>query len=204
MKTPLSYQISEYDCGPISLLNAVSYLFPRNEISPDLTKFIHMYCLDGFNGSGEIGKSGTSCHAMNFLCNWLNQYREGRGLPIRCEALRKEEIFLGHGSRIVECLANGGCAVTHVELSGGHYVLLTGTEADTVCLFDPYFIERYEWEDGISVVADAPDRMNRKVKFAVMNSKEDIHYAFGVPDRRECILLYNCAAERLNSGEQAS
>ena len=32
MKIPLRYQISEYDCGPTSMLNAVSYLFEREEI----------------------------------------------------------------------------------------------------------------------------------------------------------------------------
>ena len=28
MKTPLRYQVTEYDCGPTSLLNAVSFLPP--------------------------------------------------------------------------------------------------------------------------------------------------------------------------------
>ena len=27
MKNPLHYQLSEYDCGPTTMLNAVSYLF---------------------------------------------------------------------------------------------------------------------------------------------------------------------------------
>lgn len=29
MKNPLRYQMSEYDCGPTSMLNAISYLFER-------------------------------------------------------------------------------------------------------------------------------------------------------------------------------
>lgn len=32
MKNPLRYQMTEYDCGPTSMLNAVSYLFQREEI----------------------------------------------------------------------------------------------------------------------------------------------------------------------------
>ena len=36
MKNPLHYQISECDCGPISMLNAVSYLFEREEIPPEI------------------------------------------------------------------------------------------------------------------------------------------------------------------------
>ena len=29
MKTPLHYQISEYDCGPTTMMNAMSFLFTR-------------------------------------------------------------------------------------------------------------------------------------------------------------------------------
>ena len=40
MKIPLRYQVSEYDCGPTSLLNALNYLFQREEISPELIRNI--------------------------------------------------------------------------------------------------------------------------------------------------------------------
>ena len=39
-KNLLNYQTSEYDCGPVSLLNGIRYLFEREEIVPDLVKFI--------------------------------------------------------------------------------------------------------------------------------------------------------------------
>lgn len=32
MKNPLHYQFSEYDCGPTSMQNAISFLFEREEI----------------------------------------------------------------------------------------------------------------------------------------------------------------------------
>ena len=32
MKNPLHYQLSEYDCGPTSMMNAIAYLFEREEI----------------------------------------------------------------------------------------------------------------------------------------------------------------------------
>lgn len=38
MDNPLRYQMTEYDCGPTSMLNAVSYLFRRDEIPPELTR----------------------------------------------------------------------------------------------------------------------------------------------------------------------
>lgn len=40
MKNLLNYQTSEYDCGPVSILNGIRYLFEREEIYPDIVKFI--------------------------------------------------------------------------------------------------------------------------------------------------------------------
>ena len=42
MKQPLRYQITEYDCGPTSLLNAVSFLFGREDIPPELVRLLHV------------------------------------------------------------------------------------------------------------------------------------------------------------------
>ena len=43
MKNLLNYQSTEFDCGPVSLLNAFRYLFEREELPPDLAKFIMLY-----------------------------------------------------------------------------------------------------------------------------------------------------------------
>ena len=40
MKTPLRYQMSEYDCGPTAMLDAVSFLFEREEIPPEIIRNI--------------------------------------------------------------------------------------------------------------------------------------------------------------------
>ena len=40
MKNPLHYQLSEYDCGPTCMLNAVSFLFEREEIPPEVIRNI--------------------------------------------------------------------------------------------------------------------------------------------------------------------
>ncbi|MBQ6582659.1 MAG: hypothetical protein IJH77_02400 [Mogibacterium sp.] len=74
MKNPLRYQISEYDCGPTSLLNAISYLFEREEISPVIIRNIMLYCLDEYNVEGIMGKKGTSGAAMQYLSYWLNGF----------------------------------------------------------------------------------------------------------------------------------
>lgn len=191
MKTPLSYQVSEFDCGPTSLLNAVNFLFDREQIYPDLIKYIQLYCMDGFNDGGEIGKGGTSRMAMRFLANWLNQYRCVRKLPIFCETLKSREVFLAKGSKITRALAQGCCAIVRVDLGGAHYVLLTGVEDDKVCLFDPYYREAPFRNPGIVKIDNDPFRMNRKVDFDVMNSENKRFYALGKPEKRECVLLFN-------------
>lgn len=82
MKNLLNYQSTEFDCGPVSLLNAFRYLFEREELPPDLAKFIMLYCNDAHNPKGEIGKHGTSCAAMRFMASFLNDYSMGRNFPI--------------------------------------------------------------------------------------------------------------------------
>lgn len=53
MKNPLHYQLSEYDCGPTTMLNAISFLFEREEISPVVIRNVMLYCLDSYNGEGS-------------------------------------------------------------------------------------------------------------------------------------------------------
>ena len=64
MKNPLHYQLSEYDCGPTSMLNAISFLFEREEIPPEVIRNIMLYSLDCYNSEGIQGKSGTSCACL--------------------------------------------------------------------------------------------------------------------------------------------
>ena len=52
MKNPLNYQTTEYDCGPTTMMNAISFLFKREEIPPEVAKCIMQYCLDGYNRKG--------------------------------------------------------------------------------------------------------------------------------------------------------
>lgn len=70
---------ADIDALPI---NAVSYLFRRDEIPPELTRNIMLYCLDCFGEDGSTGRRGTSRMAMMFLSNWLNGYGETGHLAV--------------------------------------------------------------------------------------------------------------------------
>ncbi len=191
MKNPLSYQYTEYDCGPTSMLNAISYLFHRDDISPDVIKCIMMYCLDGYNNRGEAYKSGTTKMAMMFLSNWLNQFGKVKKWPIDTHVLHGSIVTISENSKVVECLQQGGVCVARVMLGGWHYVLLTGIDEEYVYIFDPYYRKNAFREEGILIVKDEPTRMNRKVRHNVLDSEGKGHYALGELDERECIILYN-------------
>ena len=189
MKNPLSYQATEYDCGPTTLTNAIRFLFPREEIPPELIKTITLYCLDGYNEGGEAGKSGTTAMAMMFISSWLNQYGKMKKFPIYTQILEPEEIYIGQNSAIVGCLQQGGTAVVRVYLDGGHYVLLTGVDDDYIYLFDPYYTD--EPVENAEFIDNAPHKMNRKVRRDVFNNEYPSDYAFGEINARECMLIYN-------------
>ena len=45
MKNPLHYQLSDYDCGPTAMLDALSYLFEREDIPPEVIRNVMLYSL---------------------------------------------------------------------------------------------------------------------------------------------------------------
>ena len=91
MKNPLHYQISEFDCGPTSMLNAISYLFNREDIPPEIIRNVMLYCLDCYSAEGVPGQSGTSRMAMMFLSNWLNEFGKIGRLSVNSAYLSGED-----------------------------------------------------------------------------------------------------------------
>ena len=71
MKTPLHYQMTEYDCGPITVMNAIIYLFEREQIPPDLIRNIMLYCLDGYGAEGAPGKPVPPPAALSFVATLI-------------------------------------------------------------------------------------------------------------------------------------
>jgi len=191
MKNPLSYQSTEYDCGPTSMLNAINFLFHRKDISPDVVKNIMLYSLDSYNKKGEAYKSGTTGMAMMFLTNWLNEFGKVKKWPIRCEMINGENVHINQSSKIAECLGQGGVVVARVMLGVWHYVLLTGMDDKYVYLFDPYYRVNSFAVDGIEIIKDAPTKMNRKIRYDILNSEGKGYYALGKLEGRECITIFN-------------
>lgn len=194
MKTPLRYQLSEYDCGPTSLLNAVSYLFERQDIPPEIIRKIISVCISGQGSS--MGKTGTSTASLIDLRNWLNDFGKRGELPISALYVSGGDAGIEEDSYAIQAVRRGGAAVVlHVFLDGiGHYVLLTGEDAEHVYLFDPYFsADPVCPKDEADIVQDLqPFHHNRIVsKNRVRVDRMDSNYALGPLQRREAVLVYN-------------
>ncbi len=191
MKIPLRYQITEYDCGPTSLLNGLSFLFEREELPPELVRSIMLYSLDSYGPDGAFGKNGTSHAAMMFLSNWLDCFGKTGMLDIQSQYLTGRDVNLGYDSRLRYALACGGAAVVRLDLECWHYVLVTGVDGDSVRLFDPYLLPEPFPVPEVKVVQDSPCACNRIVPAGMMDSLEIHPYAFGPYETREAVLLFN-------------
>lgn len=195
MGYPLQYQLTEYDCGPTSVINALRFLFDRKLLRPDMIKCIYQLCLEGFNCHGEMGKTGTSRCAMTYLAQWFNQYAAQRHFPIHTETLLGKDTYLAPGSAITCALQAGACALVRCHFGCEHYILLTGLgEGEAVYAFDPYYLDKPLRRRDIVRLSDQPDRANTQLTWARLNREDRDYYAMGKQDMRECVLFYNTEA----------
>lgn len=191
MKTPLRYQISEYDCGPTAFLNAMSFLFEREQIPPELIRNVMLYSLDSYGADGVSGKSGTSRTAMLFLSHWLDGFGGVGRLPVSSRYLSGAAVRFGVTSELTDALRRGGAAVVRLMLDEEHYVTLTGIEDNKLLMFDPYYDGGAFAESDVQVVADRPFSYNRIVPISLLEQEGDGLYALGKIEDREAVLIFN-------------
>lgn len=189
-KTPLDYQITEYDCGTTTLLNALRYLFKRSEISPEIYKYIMQYTLDKSNVLGEIGKGGTSVYALEFLCKWLNENAKNKDMNIQCKSIPKDEISI-YNKNLEKKVNNGAVAIVRVYQNCDHYCLLTKIDDEYAYLFDPYYlnINYYDNDNEVEIIKDRPFEFNRKVKKIRMDSHTTKDFALVYGENSEITII---------------
>lgn len=199
MKIPLRYQMSEYDCGPTALLNAVSFLFARAEIPPEIIRSVMLYSLDCYGTDGSACKAGTSRMAMMYLASWLEGYSRATQFPLSCRYIAGRAVHIGRDSAVNDTIVRGGAAVVRLFYEVEHYALVTGVSMDRVYLFDPYYLAAAEPEfehAGITVTCAHPHEYNRIVPWECLNRETRELYALGAPDEREAVLLFDARTRR--------
>ena len=191
MKNPLHYQLSEYDCGPTSMHNAMSFLFEREEIPPEVIRNIMLYCLDCWDTKGIPGKKGTSCTAMMFLCDWLDGLGRIGQLPVSGQYISGKNVYVGKTGLIHDTLICKGAAVVRLHYEVPHYVLFTGEQGEHIQMFDPYYQEEAFSQPDVQLIVDHPFSYNRLVPFSYFNKETTELYSLGTMEEREAVLLFN-------------
>ena len=202
MHSPLRYQLTNYDCGPTTMLNAVSFLFDREDIPPEIVRNVMLYSLDCYSAEGAPGRAGTSRMAMQFLASWLDGFGRATKLPLSTRYLSGRTVTLSQESAITDALIRGGVAVVRLYYDVEHYVLLSGLTSvrDKALMFDPWYVSADDQEfsgTGIEIDTCHPFRYNRIVPlrcFACTHCTEcpaKSPYALGPTENREAVLLFN-------------
>ena len=192
MKNNLIDQSSEFDCGPTCMVNAMRYLFEREEIQPGVLKHIWLMGIDTYCDQGRVGGHGTSRASMRYMTEWLEEYGRGCRFPVTAQFLEGEKAVVEPESEAWKCLESGGCAVMRCYTGKiSHYVLLTRILPNQeIGLYDPYAEEPDFKGEGRRVVKDCPKEMNRAVRYDLLNLEDrDCDYAMGEYEVRELILI---------------
>lgn len=192
MFSPLYYQVSEYDCVPTALINAMSYLFQRKEIPPMVIRHIYLYCLDTVGKNSRFGIGGTSKYAVRLVGNWLNAYRM-KGFSVQTQSLEKEAVRIGTNSEINFCLEQGGVVLCNMLLTQReeHYLMIMAMDDDWIFCFDSYrrsFIRGMH--NQVTLLPSADGRApNLKIRRPWFNQELCKRFCLGPMEQRESLLV---------------
>ncbi len=139
---PLRYQMSEADCVPTTIINAL-LVVRRRPLKPKLLHLIWSVSIDQ-NAKG----TGWACSQLlaHVLQSWFtyastDKYERGKIL-LRSDIVEGENVSLDKNNRIARCLNSKG-VVCLTTSNGGHYCLLITKEENYYLGFDPSWNSYY-------------------------------------------------------------
>lgn len=190
MKTPLRYQVTEYDCGTVSLLNAVCYLFKRSDIPTELVKAIHLYTVDCYGTDGKKSNEWMPNESINKMCKWIAGYSAKYDFKLNAVYLRGEEV---NYTNIERGIRSGGVVFIKCWRNEPQYVIFTNVNELNTYIFDSYYCEdaEYEKDDDVRVIQSKPAEYNRIVRTDRVFSETKKDFSLGAMNERECVLLNN-------------
>ena len=164
MKSPLRYQISDYDCGPTSMLNAVSFLFEREQIPPELIRNIMLFSLDAFSPDGSLWQKQHLLHGDDVPEQLAVRLWTSGTAADHHRVLHRRSGIYGSAKPYYRRPPSGRQAVVvRLFLDEWHYVLLTGERDGWVYLFDPYYLTEGFNDSSVVTDVDHPFAYNRVV-----------------------------------------
>jgi hypothetical protein len=198
MKSPFRCQATEYDCVPTTFINALQYLFEREEIPPEVIQKVMQYSLDTINSLGEAGKNGTTGIAIEMILQWLETYSRphSKKFSVSCEYIHGEDVHLRQNNKIVACLNRGGAALLCVCYDGRasifHYLLALSADEHRLYFFDPLFRKRAFSDPSVKWLGASSDNThepNLSVERQRLDEPMHKKYSMGLWHERECCLI---------------
>lgn len=189
MKIPLRFQNTEYDCGTTSFVNALAYLYDREQIPIELLKSIYKYTLDVEDNDGIIGAGGTSRKNAEKLARYLVDFANNNDkFKIKCLILSKDMVNI---IDFKKCLENNGVIIARCWQGEEHYVIITKIDDNFAYIFDPYYLEDdyYIDDDDVAIVQNQRFSYNRLVKTSRLFDESRKDFSLLPINDREVILL---------------
>lgn len=197
MKIPLRQQISEYDCVPTTFLNAISYLYDRNEIPPQVIQRIYLYCLDEISVRSQAPKigHGTTRLAIQLLSQWINYFTYEK-FQTNTEFLEGDDVHFSTGSKLIKHLNDKGVLMLRVKASRTkniwHYILVLEMKGDWIYCYDSYSKSlkanspgNYEY---LQYAEDNQANLRVSKKWIDKKSNQN-NFKLGSSSERECLLI---------------
>lgn len=188
MKIPLRFQITEFDCGTVSLQNAISYLYDRENVPAELIRAISIYTVNCYDEKGNITEGGTSRETMNLMTRWITEFANKYSFGLVCSRLVGEQV---DANEIKSCVKAGGCVFLRTYQNDEHFVIVTDIDDEFVYMWDSYYLGEtyYDNERQVSIIFNKPFNYNRKVSIRRFLDTSTKDYALGPIERRECVLF---------------
>lgn len=193
MKSPLRYQLTEYDSGATAILNGISYICDRENINPNLVSAVYRYALDTANANVKPQNDDYSSKAiMSFITKNIDTYNKGAKIKLELRKMAIKDLTV---DAIESCARLGGATIIPIysKLTATRFVTVTNAEDGKIMLFDPYFIpdesEIWEVEKDIINVTDKPFEYNRIIRSDRLEAKE-IPYSLSTFKDDECYFLF--------------
>ncbi len=197
MKIPLRYQVSEFDCGTVSLLNAVSYLYKRSDIPLELVRAIHLYTIDCYDINGDKSNEWMANESIKQLCNWITNCTKKNNYGLDCIYLRGEEVTY---ELMEKCIRNDGVIFIKCLRGDPQYDIITNMNQSYTYIFDANYIDDdyYDKDVDIKCVQSKPFDYNRIVKTERLFMDSDKDFSLGKISQRECVLMNRRKDEKNN------